>query len=285
MAFASVAAGGTGVIAGVSASSFTITTTAAIDLSSSRFALVAVSSDNRSTSDGSTNDHTSITGGTGTWTKLGEYTNNVSGAATGVCTSLWLFVPSGANAIGTVFTINLSGTVVDACAQTRIFTWDTTKGIRQTTEASIVGNGIDASNGFGSVNYTGLTSLARLYFRAMGKEANSTTNVTASTNFTAGTAIRSRNNARTVPVISRTSSAPGPRLRESSRPRTRATPTIQPSGSANDLLNEHPRPPTKPPRSPHGGDCDRNQNSRNVGGHARDRPAAGAHRRGPREDA
>lgn len=197
MAFVDVGSGGTGTTS-TSSSSMSVSLTSDVSLSNSRFAILSVSTDNISTTDGATNDHTSVTGLTGTWTKLGEYTNTVGGAAAdGCCTSVWLFVPSGTNATGTA-TVNFSGALVDGAAQFRRYTWDTTKGIRQTTEASVVGNGVDASNGFGSASYSSLTSKERLYFRGLGKEANSTTALTATTSFTAGSSVRSRNNAAAI---------------------------------------------------------------------------------------
>jgi hypothetical protein len=176
-------------------------TTATNSLASGDFAILTVVSDNTATADGNTNTHTGVSGGTGTWTKLGEYTNTVGGvAADGVCTSQWLFEATGTVAVGTVITITLSAARVDKCASMWKFTKAAGWGIRLDPDATTnpVTNGTDAANGFGSAAFSGLPSQARLYIRALGKEANSTTDITVSTNFTALTLTRSRNNASAV---------------------------------------------------------------------------------------
>jgi hypothetical protein len=82
--------------------------------------------------------------------------------------------------------------------------WKFTKasgyGIRLDPDATTnpVTNGTDAANGFGSAAFSGLPSQERLYYRGLGKEANSTTDITVSTSFTAATLTRSRNNASAV---------------------------------------------------------------------------------------
>ncbi|MDP2131970.1 MAG: hypothetical protein Q8J79_14005 [Erythrobacter sp.] len=184
---------------GVSSTSLALTTTSLI--SAAQFAILGVSTDNSTTADGASNNHVSITGGTGTWTKLGEYTNGNGAAAAGVTVSQWLFVPSADNAIDTVFTVNFAAAVVDKTAGIWRFNYDNTKGLRQITEAAPVLNGVDAVAGFGSVAYSGLPATARLYVRAMGKEANTTTGITPTAGFTGMSNSRSRNN--TLAVIQR----------------------------------------------------------------------------------
>jgi len=196
MAIASVGTIGNGV-SSTSSSSFTLTTTTNALSTSGDLAILSVATDNITTTDGATNDHTSVTGGTGTWTKLGEYTNGEGAAAAGVTTSLWLFQSTGTNAIGTVFTINLSGAVVDKASTG--FKYTVGAGNSLQPSATEVGIATDASNGYGSASFSGLSSLSRLYVRALGKEANTTTNITASTSFTRfGAQVRSRNNAAAI---------------------------------------------------------------------------------------
>jgi len=175
-----------------SSSSFTLTT-ATNSLASGDFGILVVVSDNRSTTDGASNDHTSVSGGTGNWTKLGEYTNTVGGAAAdGVCVSAWLFEATGSLAIGSVITMNLSGNATDKTACFHKFTKAAGKGLIREL-ASPVYNTQDASNGFGSATISGLASQSRLYFRALGKEANTSTNVTPTTGFSSVTGQRSQN--------------------------------------------------------------------------------------------
>lgn len=196
MAIASVGTLGNAVDA-VSASSFTWTTTTNALSASGDLAILGITTDNLTTTDGATNDHTSVTGGTGTWTKLGEYTNGEGSAGAGVTQSFWLFQSTGTNAIGTVFTMNLSGSVVDKAAQGWKFT--VAAGNSLQNGSAVQSNATDASNGYGSVAFSGLSSLPRLWVRVLGKEANTTTNITVSTSFTRFTSmVRSRNNAAAV---------------------------------------------------------------------------------------
>lgn len=200
MAIASVGTMGTGV-SSTSSATFTLTT-ATNALASGDFAVLAVSADNTDTADGNTTRHSSVSGGTGTWTKLGEYTNTVGGAAAdGVTTSLWLFEATGTVAVGTTITINIGTARVDKCASMWKFTKAAGTSIRLITgTTNPITNGTDASAGFGSVAFSGLASASRLYFRGLGKEANSTTQLTVSTSFTAITNARSRNNASAMTV-------------------------------------------------------------------------------------
>jgi len=199
MAIASGGTLGTGV-SSTSSTTFTLTT-ATNTLASGDFAILTVATDNTATADGASTDHSSVSGGTGTWTKLGEYTNTVGGAAAdGVTTSLWLFEATGTMSTGTVITVTLGTARVDKVASFWKFTKAGGQSIRLDTEPATnpIGNGVDASNGFGSVSFSGLTSAARLYFRGLGKEANTTTAITVSTSFTAITGNRSRNNASAI---------------------------------------------------------------------------------------
>jgi hypothetical protein len=198
MAIASGGTLGTGVSA-TSSTTFTLTT-ATNTLAAGDYAILVVTSDNTATADGASTDHTSVSGGTGTWTKLGEYTNGNGAAAAGVTTSLWRFEATGAVATGTVITITLGTARVDKVASFWKFTVAAGKVLELDTEPATnpIGNGVDASNGFGSVAFSGLTSKARLYFRGLGKEANSTTAITVSASFTAITGNRSRNNASAI---------------------------------------------------------------------------------------
>lgn len=197
MAIASVGTLGTGVHS-TSATSFTLTTVTNA-LAAGDFAILSVVTDNTSTTDANSSDHTSVTGGTGTWTKLGEYTNGNGAAEAGVTTSLWLFEATGTNAIGTVITMNLATARIDKAAGFWKFTKAAGNSIRLVTgTTNPINNGVDAANDFGSVAFSGLASASRLYYRALGKEANSTTNITPSTNFTAGANARSRNSAAAV---------------------------------------------------------------------------------------
>lgn len=193
MAITSVGTGGTGVSSASSATFTLVTATNTINAADNRFAVLTVVADNTTTSDGQSSDNTSVTGGAGTWTKIDEYTNGNGAAAAGVTTALWLFVPNGANATGTVFTIEFASARVDKVASLWVFSKGAGQDVGIDTPREF--SATDAATGFGSLSFSGLSSRQRLYFRGCGKEANSTTALTPSTNFTAITANRSRNNA------------------------------------------------------------------------------------------
>lgn len=201
MAFTSVGNGGTGQHS-TSASSFSYTQNGgfSVNASDNHFMLLTVVTDNSSSVDGDNNEHTSITGGTGTWSKLAEYTNSNGAAAAGCTTSLWLFMPSGNNPLTTAFTINLASAVTDKVASGWVFSKSANTLLRIDTETSVQTSQVDAGNDFGSSSFSALGSRPRLYFRALGKEANSNTALTVSANFTTITAARSRNNANAVLV-------------------------------------------------------------------------------------
>src|SRR5690242_20347490 len=108
MAIASVGTLGTGA-SSTSNSSWTMAT-ATNTLASGDEGLLIQVTDNIATADGATNTHTSVSGGTGNWTKLGEYTNSPTGVAgDGICVSIWRLKATGAVGTGTTITMNLSG--------------------------------------------------------------------------------------------------------------------------------------------------------------------------------
>jgi hypothetical protein len=166
------------------------------------FAILTISTDNTSTVDGDNNEHTSVSGGTGTWTKLGEYTNSNGAAAAGITVSVWLFEASGSVPVGTSITLSFASNRTDKACNF----WKYTKAagtviVKDTEPASNpITNQVDASAGFGSVAFSGLSSASRLYFRGMGKEANTTSAITQSANFTPIGNARSRNNTNAVTV-------------------------------------------------------------------------------------
>lgn len=183
MAIASVGSGGS-VNDTSNSGTIALTTTASVNASDNHFALFSVSSDNTSTTDGDNSEVTGVSGGTGTWSKLAEYTNGQGSAAAGTTVALWLFVPSGANASGATFTATFTSNRSQRRACMWVFSKDSTTTIQLDPETSPQSTATDATNGFGSVSFSGLSSQERLYFRAMAKETGSATTLTASTNFT-----------------------------------------------------------------------------------------------------
>ena len=172
-----------------SSTSWTLTSTAAID--AGEVGVLRIANDNISTTDGDNSEITSVTGGTGTWEKLGEYTNSQGAAAGGVTVATWLFTPSASNASGTVFTITLASARTQKIAALEKWTVTSGNSLRQTTESAIVTSQVDAGAGFGSSSFTGLTSKERLYLRVLGAELSTTASVAPTTNFTALSSFRS----------------------------------------------------------------------------------------------
>jgi hypothetical protein len=182
-------------------SSFTFNT-ATNTLAAGDFGILTVVSDNIATADGKTHNHILPSGGTGRWARLAEYTNAPSASAgVGVTTSIWLFEATGTVNTGTTITVNFSGNVTDKCCSF----WKFTVGAggklilnREGADEGVITSEVNGANGFGSSAFAGLSNISRLYFRGLGKEANSTTDITVSSSFTAITLTRSRNNAAAV---------------------------------------------------------------------------------------
>lgn len=172
-----------------SSSSWTLTTTAALD--AGEVGVLRVAFDNISTVDGDNNEVASITGGTGSWEKLAEYTNSQGTAANGVTVSAWLFTPSASNAVGTTITITLQSNRTQKVAALEKWSVGSGNSLRQTSEASIVTSQVDAAAGFGSVTYSGLTDKERLYLRVLGAEMSTTVSVSPTSGFTALSTYRS----------------------------------------------------------------------------------------------
>ena len=191
MAIASRGLGGT---AAASTSGNTLTSTGmGTALSVGDVSLVVSVSDNISTLDGDNSEVTSVTdSGGNTYTKLGEYTNSGGAAAAGVTCSIWMSQLTTALATTATFTINYSGNIVDRTAFNHGFSIGAGNKLRLSTTP--VTTEVNAANGFGSAAFSGLSSLNRLYFRGMGKEANSTASLTPSTGFSLTIGQRSRNN-------------------------------------------------------------------------------------------
>lgn len=200
MAISSVGTLGTGAHS-TNASSYTFNT-ATNALAAGEYGILVNVTDNTSTTDGNNNEHTSVSGGTGNWTKLGEYTNSPGGvAADGVTTSVWLFEATGTVSTGTTITLGYTSNRVDKTCSFWKFTVGAGNELAISTGfTNPVSSEVTAAAGFGSSSFSGLTSREYLFVRGLGKEANSTTQITPSSGFTAITAQRSRNNVSAVLV-------------------------------------------------------------------------------------
>lgn len=172
-----------------SSSSWTLTTTA--DLDAGEVGVLRLAFDNISATDGDNDEVASVTGGTGTWEKLAEYTNSQGAGAAGVTVATWLFTPSANNATGTVFTITLQSNRTQKVAALEKWTVGSGSSLRQTVGAAVVTSQVDAGGGFGSATYSGLSSTERLYLRVLGAEMSTTASVSATSGYTALSTFRS----------------------------------------------------------------------------------------------
>jgi hypothetical protein len=194
VAIASVGSLGTGAGSGAG-STVVITTTAQLD--AGNVGLLVVVCDNTSTSDGETSEVSSVADSAGNnWVKQGEYCNGNGAAGAGIVTSVWMTRAGSTLASGGTITATLAAASKDRCASA----WEFTSGSGLIKSITNINNVVDASNGFGSVSPSGMPSKSRLFFRGLGKEANSTTALTPTASWTAITATRSRNNTNAVLV-------------------------------------------------------------------------------------
>src|SRR5574343_240405 len=174
MAIASVGNKGTGVAGATASTSVSMT----LSCTAGNVLLVNVVSP--------TATHSSVTDTvSNTYVKIAESAGNSQ------TVSLWMSKLTSSLTLGSL-TANFGSSISDK----HIGAWEFSVAsgytlIESTTEQT----NTNTTSGFGSLAFSGLGSVSRLWFRGCGKNANSTTAITATTNFTsAGWADRSRNN-------------------------------------------------------------------------------------------
>lgn len=199
MAIAVVGTLGTGLSNNATATTSLTLTTATNTLSAGQIGVLSICSRNTTTTTGATNNHNLPTGGTGYWWKLSEHTYSPGGVALdGLTISTWMFMATATLNTGTVITMTMTS-VAEKSATFHKFTVGA--GAVLFIYTGPQNNSLAAANNFGSVSFAGLPSTSRLYYRTLGKAAGvSVTNITPSTNFTAVTNSRSRNNAAGISV-------------------------------------------------------------------------------------
>lgn len=156
--------------------------------------VVYTATDNTSTTTGTNTEVSSVTDTAGnTYTKFLEYTNSPGGvAADGVTVSVWMTRVTTQLVAGTNnLTATFSGSRVMKVWGGRVFT--VAAGSTLTQSATAVPTAVTAANDFGSASFSGLSSKERLYLRGMGKEANTTSALTTTTNYTSLSGGRSAN--------------------------------------------------------------------------------------------
>lgn len=187
---------GNGGIVGSSTTSATWTAgLATTALADGDWLVLVVVTDNVQTTSGASSTH-SMVGGSLSYSKLGEWTNGQGAAGDGVTVSAWL----ARNLTGSKISTNnismaFTGGVTERCANSYKFSAGDNLAL---VSGSVVGNTVDASTGFGSATISGLPSVERVWFRAAGKEANSTATLATTSGYTGLTSARSRNNAAAV---------------------------------------------------------------------------------------
>lgn len=193
MAIASVGSLGTGV-SGVSGTTIVFSPSAQLD--AGNLGVLVIAADNVGTTDADFSEVASVVDSVGNWyRKVGEFTNGQTAAGAGVTCSVWITRATFTLTTGGTVTVTFANTIVDKCCSFWEFTVGANVGVYGKNQ-----NATDASNGFGSLTVGSLASRSYLFFRGLAKEANSTTVLTVTTNYTAITVARSRNNALAVLV-------------------------------------------------------------------------------------
>ena len=195
MAITSIGSLGTG---GTASSNTTVTMTNATNaLLAGDWIVLSVSSNNTSTTDGDNSEVTGVTDTKGNpWQKLGEWTNSEGVAGSGITNSLWMTQVSVDIVVSdmTITTTFASARANKACSA-YIFRSSTFSGPVRLQNA-ITPDATDASNDFGSVVQPGVTPEEQvIYFRGLGKQTNTLTAMTPTTDWTAITNIRSSSSA------------------------------------------------------------------------------------------
>jgi hypothetical protein len=168
MAFAFRAAVTAGQIFTAGGTSWSFTTSAAIN--SGDLIIVRISSDNLDTTDGETSVVSSVSVGGQALTKRREYTNGQGAAAAGVTCSVWSLQNSSALSSGATVAIEFSGSLAANGAITRVlaFTMDNATTL---TEAAYNVLAQDAAQP-GSLAVSGLASASYLFIRSCAMEGN-----------------------------------------------------------------------------------------------------------------
>ncbi len=164
-------------VAGASWSGIAIDTSAAVD----NVIVLVLATDNLTTTDGQTNNHTSITDTKGnTWTKRSEFTNGQGAAAAGATVSIWTTKVTTALTAGTdTLTANFSGSITAKAIHSQRFSVGAGNVVSLDAGPSDLAN--DAADA-GSITLSGATAKEHLWIRAQSVELSSAS-YTASTNY------------------------------------------------------------------------------------------------------
>jgi hypothetical protein len=131
-------------------------------------AIIQVSTDNLTTTDGNTNDHQSVVDDAGnTYRKIREFTNGNAAAAAGATVSLWYCILAFSVTSGNTITITFSGSITAKTVGGVLFNVAVDSTLEVVTNATDLAN--DAADP-GSMAISGLTSREYLFIRATALE-------------------------------------------------------------------------------------------------------------------
>lgn len=139
--------------------------------------VVIIATDNRTTTDGNTNDHQSLatTGSEVTWSKAYEFTNGQGGAASGACVSVWWSTPCPDLSLGST-SVTFSGSITKKAYCVRRFTTSAGATVSSVgTPQTLPNDGEDP----GEMTLGSLPSAEHLWVRGIAAETNSDNSVTA----------------------------------------------------------------------------------------------------------
>jgi len=162
----------------------------AATINAGRLAILILALDNRSTADGQTSDVTNVTDTKGnTWTKAGEYTNTVGGAAAdGATVAVWYSVITTQLTTSDTITTTYSGAVVAKGALCEVFSMGAVSTVSIAGTVQVLANdNADA----GSMTISGLSSAEYLFFRAIASETDTRTMSATTASYTTTTGVLS----------------------------------------------------------------------------------------------
>src|SRR5207249_4490944 len=183
-AWAAFASGSSFCTANVSTSATSWTFATSAQLTAGNVGVIVLATDNVATTNGNTNDHSSITDEAGnTWTKAREYTTTETNAVADAATvSVWYSKASANLASGGNITVNLSGSI----AAKAVTCWQFTMGAGNMIVLEGGGDKSDVQADAGLITLSGLPNTEHLFIRGTASEASGQS-YTVSTNYTAFT--------------------------------------------------------------------------------------------------
>jgi hypothetical protein len=150
-----------------------------VSIAANRLVVLILALDNLDASDGDFGVVTGVTdNGNNTWKKAAEFTNGQGGAGAGACNSIWYSVTAAA---ATSLTITLRAALTAKAAI--IATYSIASGAMVAVAAT--GTRADDAIDPGNISLTDLESRQYLFLRGIAGETNSTTNITATPDWTA----------------------------------------------------------------------------------------------------